>query len=83
MSENEKNALETILNAIPKMSEFQKGRLYGIAETMEEQNKDKTKKKGETETKKQLQEAGMESSKNSTGSWKEVKKSECSQSLHF
>lgn len=81
MSENEKNALETILNAIPKMSEFQKGRLYGIAETMEEQNKDNTKK--ETETKKQLQEAGMELSKNSTGSWKEVKKSECSQSLHF
>ena len=38
MSEREKKALETILNAIPKMSEFQKGRLYGIAETMEEQN---------------------------------------------
>ena len=39
MSEKEKKALETILNAVPKMSEFQKGRLYGIAETMEEQNR--------------------------------------------
>ena len=39
MSEKEKKALETILNAVPKMSEFQKGRLYGIAEAMEEQNR--------------------------------------------
>ncbi len=39
MSEKEKKALETILNAVPKMSEFQKGRLYGIAERMEEENK--------------------------------------------
>jgi len=45
MSEKEKKALETILDAVPKMSEFQKGRLYGIAETMEEQNKQR--KKGE------------------------------------
>lgn len=39
MSEKEKKTLETILRAVPKMSEFQKGRLYGIAEAMEEQNK--------------------------------------------
>ena len=39
MSEKEKKVLETILNAVPKMSEFQKGRLYGIAEAMEEQNR--------------------------------------------
>ena len=45
MSENEKKALETILKAIPKMSEFQKGRLYGIAETLEEQNKTNNSKK--------------------------------------
>lgn len=38
MSEKEKKALEKILNAVPKMSDFQKGRLYGIAESMEEQN---------------------------------------------
>lgn len=52
MSEKEKKALETILNAVPKMSEFQKGRLYGIAETMEEQNKDNaSKKEGEKKDK--------------------------------
>lgn len=41
MSDKEKKALETILKAVPQMSEFQKGRLYGIAETMEEQNRNK------------------------------------------
>lgn len=45
MSEREKKALETILEAVPKMSDFQKGRLYGIAETMEEQNR--VKQEGE------------------------------------
>lgn len=45
MSEKEKKALETILDAVPKMSDFQKGRLYGIAETMEEQNR--VKQEGE------------------------------------
>ncbi len=39
MSEKEKKAIQTILNAVPKMSEFQKGRLYGMAEMMEENNK--------------------------------------------
>lgn len=45
MSENEKEVLKTILDAVPKMSEFQKGRLYGIAEAMEEQNKKEGYKK--------------------------------------
>lgn len=35
----EKKALETICKAVPKLSEFQKGRLYGMAEMMEEQNR--------------------------------------------
>lgn len=39
MSEMEKKALETICKAVPKLSEFQKGRLYGMAEMMEEQNR--------------------------------------------
>ena len=47
MSEKEKKALETILGAIPKMSDFQKGRLYGYAERMEEQNKKESSDKGE------------------------------------
>ena len=47
MSEKEEKALKTILNAVPKMSEFQKGRLYGIAEAMEEQNKIQDPKEGE------------------------------------
>lgn len=48
MSEREKEALETILKAVPQMSEFQKGRLYGIAETMEEQNKSEEQKQEES-----------------------------------
>lgn len=43
MSDKEKKALNTIFKAIPKMSEFQRGRLYGMAEAMEEQNKSKAK----------------------------------------
>ncbi len=39
MSEREKQALETIIRQVPKLSDFQKGRLYGMAEMMEEQNK--------------------------------------------
>lgn len=38
MSDKEKEALNKILEAVPKMSDFQKGRLYGIAEAMEEKN---------------------------------------------
>lgn len=41
MSEREKKALETIMTAVPNMSEFQQGRLYGYAEAMEEANKQK------------------------------------------
>lgn len=47
MSEKEEKALKTILNAVPKMSEFQKGRLYGIAEAMEEQNRIQDPKEGD------------------------------------
>lgn len=47
MSDKEKKALNTIFKAIPKMSEFQRGRLYGMAEAMEEQNKSKAKKTDE------------------------------------
>ena len=39
MSEKEKRALETIMTVVPNLSEFQKGRLYGYAEAMEEGNK--------------------------------------------
>lgn len=46
MSEKEKKALETIAKALPQMSDFQKGRLFGMAEAMEEQN---TKKRGEND----------------------------------
>lgn len=41
MSEREKKALERIVKAIPNMSEFQQGRLYGHAEAMEELNEQK------------------------------------------
>ncbi len=35
MSDYETDLLEKIFRAIPHMSEFEKGRLYGIAEQME------------------------------------------------
>ena len=35
MEENEMNYLERIFKAIPHMSDFEKGRLFGIAEEME------------------------------------------------
>lgn len=39
MSEKEKKALKTIFSKLPEMSEFQQGRLYGMAEMLEEQNR--------------------------------------------
>ena len=51
MSDTEKKALETILKAVPQMSEFQKGRLYGIAETMEEQNRKESRHEVDAEGK--------------------------------
>ena len=39
MSEKGKEALETIFKAIPKLSDFQRGRLLGMAEIIEEQNR--------------------------------------------
>lgn len=37
MSDKEKKALETISAAVDKMSDYQKGRLVGYAERMEEE----------------------------------------------
>lgn len=39
MSEKQKEVLATIMDAVPNLSEFQKGRLYGMAEAMEEKNR--------------------------------------------
>lgn len=39
MSEKEKKALEAIWGSLNKMSDFQKGRLVGYAERMEEESK--------------------------------------------
>lgn len=49
MSEKEKNAIKKIWNALPHMSDFQLGRLYGFAEAMEEQNLIKEKEDKENE----------------------------------
>jgi hypothetical protein len=52
MSERQQEALKKIMDAIPKMSEFERGRLYGRAEAMEEENLKKAKEE------KEMQEAG-------------------------
>lgn len=39
MSEKQKEALEKIMETIPMLSDFEKGRLLGHAEQMEEQRK--------------------------------------------
>lgn len=39
MTNRRKEALDKIMNAIPNMSEFEKGRLYGRAEAMEDDNR--------------------------------------------
>lgn len=39
MSETEKEILEVIAEALPQMSEFQKGHILGVAETMAQNNK--------------------------------------------
>lgn len=39
MSEKEKQMIERICSAVPKMSEFDKGYLLGKADSMEEQNR--------------------------------------------
>lgn len=43
MSEKEKQVVEKLKDAIPKMSEFDKGYILGKVENMAEQKKDKTK----------------------------------------
>ena len=45
MSEREKQILETIATAIPKMSEFDKGYLLEMGEAMVSQKQDDRKKK--------------------------------------
>ena len=45
MSEREKQILETIATAIPKMSDFDKGYLLGMGEAMVSQKQDDRKKK--------------------------------------
>jgi len=52
MSERQKEALDKIMAAVPRMSDFEKGRLYGRAEAMEEENLKKAKEE------KEMQEAG-------------------------
>ena len=49
MSEKEKKILETILTAVPKMSEFDKGYLLGMGEAMVNQKKQKNKNEEEGE----------------------------------
>ena len=44
MSEKEKQILETIATAIPKMSDFDKGYLLGMGEAMVSQKQDDRKK---------------------------------------
>ena len=53
MSERQREALNKIMEAIPKMSEFEQGRLFGRAEAMEEENLKKKEEKAE-----EMQEAG-------------------------
>lgn len=43
MSEKEKQVVEKLKDAIPKMSEFDKGYILGKVENMAEQKKDKEK----------------------------------------
>ena len=49
MSEKEKKILETIVTAVPKMSEFDKGYLLGMGEAMVNQKKQKNKNEEECE----------------------------------
>lgn len=43
MTDRQQEALDKIMDAIPKMSDFEKGRLYGRAEAMEEENQREAK----------------------------------------
>ena len=52
MNERQREILSKILEAIPRMSDFEKGRLYGRAEAMEEENLKKAKEE------KEMKEAG-------------------------
>ena len=41
MTDIQKKALDKIMEAVPLMSDFEKGRLYGRAEAMEEESNQK------------------------------------------
>ncbi|MCD8038896.1 MAG: hypothetical protein LUE96_07425 [Lachnospiraceae bacterium] len=45
MSEKEKETLQEIIEVIPKLSDFQKGRLYGLAERIREENEEAAKRR--------------------------------------
>lgn len=45
MSEKEKQVVEKLKNAIPKMSDFDKGYILGKVESMAEQKKEETEEK--------------------------------------
>ena len=47
MSEKEKNVVEKLKEAIPKMSEFDKGYILGKVESMAEERKDEKSKESE------------------------------------
>lgn len=47
MNEKEKEILTTILEAYPKMTDFQRGYLLGMAEAMKEAKKDEKKGRNE------------------------------------
>ena len=47
MSEKEKNVVEKLKEAIPKMSEFDKGYILGKVESMAEEKKDEKSKESE------------------------------------
>ena len=47
MSEKEKQVVEKLKEAIPKMSEFDKGYILGKVESMAEQKKDEKQKESE------------------------------------
>ncbi len=50
MNQNQREVLSKILAAVPKMSEFEQGRLYGRAEAMEEENEKKAREEKKEES---------------------------------
>ena len=48
MSEKEKKTLEALMAAMPKMSDFEKGKIYGYGEAIAEMREAAEEKKGGT-----------------------------------